>query len=93
MIYITDTLRISKVDDNCLQLEEFKEATSKKTGKSSKQWRWIGYYGNVKEACAGALRKQLFNLAGDTVKLSLEEVIRAIEEAESKIKNAKNQNL
>ena len=53
MIYITDTLRISKVDDNCLQLEEFKEATSKKTGKTSKQWRWIGYYGNVKEACAG----------------------------------------
>lgn len=86
MIYITDTLRISKLDDNCLQLEGYKPVTSKKHGTTTMQWKWLGYYGDLKSALGGALKKQLFDLPEE--ELTAEDLFARIEIAEQNVLNA-----
>lgn len=86
MIYITDTVRISKVDENCLQIETYVPVTSKKTRQTTMQWKWIGYYGDLRGALVGVLRKQLFNTADEQLKL--EEIIEKINTAEENILRA-----
>ena len=86
MIYITDTVRISKVDENCLQIETYVPVTSKKTRQTTMQWKWVGYYGDLRGALVGVLRKQLFNSADEQLKL--EEIIEKINTAEENILRA-----
>lgn len=86
MIYVTDTLRISKVDDKCLQLEILKEVESKETGEKRNEWKWCGYYGSLKDALIGALKKQLFNTTDEN--LNIQEVISRIDLAEANILKA-----
>lgn len=86
MIYITDTVRISKVDENCLQIETYVPVTSKKTRQTTMQWKWVGYYGDLRGALVGVLRKQLFNTADEQLKL--EEIIEKINTAEENILRA-----
>lgn len=83
MIYVTDTLRISKLDEYSLQLEAFVSVVSKKTGATSKQWKRCGYYGDLKSALISAFKKQLYNSADEEIKLS--EVIARIDTAEKNI--------
>lgn len=87
MIYITDTLRISKLDDNCLQLEEYKAVTSKKHGTTVKKWCRLGYYGDIRSALVGALKKQLFDTANE--ELQLKDLIERIDIAVKNIENIK----
>lgn len=86
MIYVTDTLRISKVDENCLQLENLVSVKSKKTGQTTIQWKRCGYYGDIKSALIASLKKQLFNTTDDEVQIK--DVIIKIEQAERNINNA-----
>lgn len=88
MIYINDKLRISKVDDNCLQIEALKETTSKSTKEISLKWMWQGYYGDLRSAMLGVLKKQLFDTAGEEIQLK--NIISRIESAEKNILGAKN---
>lgn len=86
MIYISETLRISKLDENCLQMEKFTTVKSKKTKTISEQWKRCGYYGDIKSAFVSALKKQLFDSAEEEIKIS--EVIARIDSAESNILKA-----
>lgn len=83
MIYITDDIRISKVDENCLQIEIRKPVISKNTKKTTMQWKWFGYYGSLKDALKGALKKQLFDLTED--ELQAEDLFERIEIAEHNV--------
>jgi len=83
MIYISDTLRVSKLDDICLQIEMYESVTSKKTHETTMQWKWAGYYGDLKSALYGALKKQLLKTVDE--ELSLNEVIDKITAAENNI--------
>lgn len=86
MIYITDTVRISKVDENCLQIETYVSVTSKKTRQTAMQWKWVGYYGDLRSALVGAFKKQLFDTADE--ELQLKDIIERIDAAVENIKNA-----
>ena len=86
MIYITDTLRISRVDDNCLQLEAYMPVTSKKTKQTNMQWWWCGYYGDVKSALLAALRREMFSEAG--IESSIQKLLDRIDTAEKHIVKA-----
>ncbi len=57
MIYINETMRISKLDDKNLQLEILKPTTNRKTGETSSEWQWAGYYTHLEGALLGAFRK------------------------------------
>lgn len=86
MIYITDTLRISKLDDNCLQLEGYKEVVSKKHGTTAQKWCRLGYYGDIRSALVGAFKKQLFDTADE--ELQLKDLVERIDAAVKNIQNA-----
>ena len=86
MIYITNTLRISKLDDNCLQLEGYKEVISKKHRTSIQKWCRIGYYGDIRSALVGAFKKQLFDTADE--ELQLKDLVERIDAAVNNIQNA-----
>ena len=86
MIYITDTVRISKVDENCLQIETYVPITSKKTRQTTMQWKWVGYYGDLRGALVGVLRKQLFNTADEEIRLN--DLIERIDTATASILKA-----
>lgn len=86
MIYINDKLRISKVDERCVQLEVLTPVQSRKTGETTEQWKWNGYYGDVKSALYGSFKKQLIEATED--ELAIKEVISRIEQAENNILNA-----
>ncbi|MBO5280309.1 MAG: hypothetical protein J6B55_03705 [Clostridia bacterium] len=76
MIYINDNLRIKKLDEKNLSLESFSEIKTKQTDPPKKAWRHCGYYGDLKSALQGALKKQLFDSVENeqTVKDLIEEI-------------------
>lgn len=85
MIYINDKLRIRKLDDRNLQLEEYRKP-SEKSGtikENTEKWRWCGYYGDLKSALLGALTKQLFDSAEN--ELTLKDIISRIDEARAEV--------
>lgn len=86
MIYINNKLRISKVDDNCLQIEVNKETVSKKTKEKTMKWQWAGYYGDLKSAFIGILKKKLFSLMEE--ELALKDIIDRIDKSEKNILQA-----
>lgn len=67
MIYITDRIRIKKFDEWNLQIEEYtpveEKVNHRKTGKTRYEWIGKGYYGDLKSALIGVLKKQLFETA------------------------------
>jgi len=83
MIYLSDDIRIRKLDEQCLELEVYRAAKSKKTGIVSVQWKGAGYYGDLKSAIRGALKKQLFDLPEE--ELRAEDLFARIELAETNI--------
>ena len=90
MIYINDKLRISKVDERCLQIEKYKTVEKKengrKTGEILNRWEWAGFYGDIKSALIGVLRKQLFDSTDE--ELTLKQLIEKIDAAENEILKA-----
>ena len=93
MIYINNNLRISKVDERCLQIERYKvvekKVNGKKTGELLNRWEWCGFYGDIKSALIGIFRKQLFDTADE--ELTLKHLIEKIDKAENNILQATNQ--
>ena len=85
MIYITETLRIAPLDGLNLQLEELCEIRNKKTGDTRKEWKWLGYYGDLRSALVGALKKQLFNAVDGDTKMDLQAVVLEIDNATERI--------
>lgn len=86
MIYINEKLRIAKLDEHNLQIEEYRKGVNPKTKEEVWSWKWFGYYGDLRTACLGALSKIMFDYADE--ELTLKEVLAKIEEAREQIENA-----
>lgn len=86
MIYINEKLRIAKLDERNLQLEEYRLCVDTKTKTESWKWKWCGYYGDLKSACLGALSKIMFDYADEET--TLKEVLSKIDGAREQIANA-----
>ncbi len=83
MIYISDNLRIKKLDEKNLGLESFCEVRSKRTDPPTKAWKHCGYYGDLKSALQGALKKQLLDSVENDQ--TIKDLIEEIRHAESNI--------
>ena len=83
MIYINEKLRISKFDENNLQIEEYRRGINPKTKQEVWNWKWCGYYGDLKTALLGVLKNRLF--ASVDEELDVQEVLAKIEEARQSI--------
>lgn len=86
MIYINEKLRIKKLDERCLQIEEYRAVVNAKTKEESFAWKWCGYYGDLRTACLGALSKIMVDYADE--ELTLKEVLAKIDEARNQIEKA-----
>ena len=89
MIYINEKLRISKFDENNLQIEEYRKGINPKTKEEVWKWKWCGYYGDLKTALLGVLKYKLFECVEE--ELDLQEVLSKIEEARQNIITAVEQ--
>lgn len=88
MIQINDKLRIRKLDDKNLIIEEYNDKIiNPKTKEESSGWQWRGYYGDLKSALLGILKKELFDSSEEN--LQLKDIITKIEAIENNIKNMK----
>lgn len=86
MIYINEKLRISKLDERNLELQEYRKGVNPKTKEEVWSWKWCGYYGDLRTACLGALSKIMFDYADE--EMTLKEVLAKIDEAREQIANA-----
>ena len=88
MLQINDKLRIRRTDDKNLVIEEYNDKiVNPKTKEITSGWKWCGYYGDLKTALNGVLKKELM----DSVKeeLQIKDIITRIEKVENDIKNMK----
>lgn len=86
MIQITDKIRITKCDKINLQLETL-EPVNKKDGTVAYEWKWNGYYGDLKSAIGGVLKHCLMELATEEIK-TLRELIERIDNIDKELKKA-----
>lgn len=88
MIYITDDIRISRVDDLNLQVEVLTKGVSKKTKEEIDVWSLAGYYASLKGAILGILKLKLLAIAEDD--LRFDQVIEKINYVEKELLYAVN---
>ena len=86
MIQINDKIRIKRLDDKNLQLETL-EPVNKKDGTVANEWKWNGYYGDLKSAIGGVLKHCLMELADEDIK-TLSELIERIDNIDKELKKA-----
>lgn len=86
MIQITDKIRITKCDKLNLQLETLEEV-NKKDGTVAYEWKWNGYYGDLKSAINGVLKHCLMELATEDIS-SLSHLIERIDNIDKELKKA-----
>ena len=86
MIQINDKIRIVKIDKLNLQLETLEEV-HKKDGTVANEWKWNGYYGDLKSAINGALKYCLMELATEDI-TTLSELIEHIDNIDKELKKA-----
>lgn len=86
MIQITDKIRITKCDKLNLQLETL-EPVNKKDGTVAYEWKWNGYYGDLKSAIGGVLKHCLMELATEDIK-TLSELVERIDTIDKELKKA-----
>ena len=86
MIQINDKIRITKCDKLNLQLEVL-EPVNKKDGTVAYEWKWNGYYGDLKSAIGGALKYCLMELATEDI-TTLSELIERIDNIDKELKKA-----
>ena len=86
MIYINEKLRIKKLDERNLQLEEYRLIINPKTKEEIFAWKWCGYYGDLKSACLGALSKIMFDYVEEEA--TLKEVLAKIDLAREQVVKA-----
>ena len=86
MIQITDKIRITKCDKLNLQLEVL-EPVNKKDGTVAYEWKWNGYYGDLKSAIGGVLIYCTMSLVDEDIN-DLKKLACRIEEIGEEVKKA-----
>ena len=86
MIQITNKIRITRLDKLNLQVEVL-EPVNKKDGTVANEWKWHGYYGDLKSAINGVLKHCLMELASEDIK-TLSELIERIDTIDKELKVA-----
>lgn len=86
MLQINDNIRIVRTDKHCLQIEEFRPVLDQKTKKLKQEWRWVGYYGNLKSALLGVIKHYGKELTEQDLK-GWRSVVDKLEEIETKMTN------
>lgn len=86
MIQIKDKIRITRLDKLNLQLEVL-EPVNKKDGTVANEWKWNGYYGDLKSAINGVLKHCLMELATEDI-TTLSELIERIDNIDKELKKA-----
>jgi hypothetical protein len=86
MIQINDKIRIVRFDKLNLQLEVL-EPVNKKDGTVAYEWKWNGYYGDLKSAIGGVLKHCLMELSTEDIK-TLSELIERIDNIDKELKKA-----
>ena len=86
MIQITDKIRITRLDKLNLQLEVL-EPVNKKDGSVVNEWKWNGYYGDLKSAIGGVLKYCLMELSTEDI-TTLSELIERIDNIDKELKKA-----
>jgi hypothetical protein len=87
MIKITDKIRISRLDEKNLQLEEYRKKVDPKTKNERYAWCRLGYYGDLKSAIGGVLKYCLMELATEDVS-TLSHLVERIDNIEKELKKA-----
>ena len=87
MIQINGKIRITRVDKLNLQLETLEEVTNPKTNEKRQEWKWKGYYGDLRSAIGGVLKHCLMSLADEEI-TTLSELIERIDEIDKELKGA-----
>lgn len=86
MIQITDKIRITRLDEKNLQLEEYRKVINKKSKEERFEWCWKGYYGDLKSAINGVLKYYLMELSTEDIK-TLSELVERIDNIDKELKN------
>ena len=86
MIQINDKIRITKCDKLNLQLEVL-EPVNKKDGTVAYEWKWNGYYGDLKSAIGGVLKYCTMSLVDEDIN-DLKKLACLIEEIGEEVKKA-----
>lgn len=86
MIQINDKIRITRLDKYSLQIETL-EPVNKKDGTVANEWKWNGYYGDLKSAIGGVLKHCLMELTTEDIK-TLSELIERIDNIDKELKKA-----
>jgi hypothetical protein len=86
MIQINEKIRITRLDKLNLQLEVL-EPVNKKDGKVANEWKWNGYYGDLKSAINGVLKHCLMELSTEEI-TTLSELIERIDTIDKELKKA-----
>ena len=84
MIQINDKIRITKCDKLNLQLEVL-EPVNKKDGTVAYEWKWNGYYGDLKSAIGGVLKYCTMSLVDEDIN-DLKKLACRIEEIGEELK-------
>lgn len=87
MIQITDKIRISRLDNLTLQIEELCEVKSQKTKEIRKEWKWKGYYGTLRSAISGVLKYYLTELCDEDI-ADLKHLAERIDEIDKQLQGA-----
>ena len=87
MIQINEKLRIRKVDNMNLELEEYRCIVDKKTKAERYDWMWVGYYGDLRSALGGAIKRCAMSLADEDLQ-GIKAVMERLDKIESDVKNA-----
>ena len=87
MIQINDKIRIIRLDEKNLQLEEYRKGVNPKTKAEVWSWKWCGYYGDLKSAINGVLKHCLMELATEEIS-TLSELIERIDNIDKELKKA-----
>ena len=82
MLRINEKLRILRLDNNNLVLEELRIVESEKKGKREK-WMHCGYYGSLKATLVSALEKTIFDSVEKEVEIK--DLINIIDNAKQEI--------
>ena len=87
MIQINEKIRITRLDEKNLQVEEYRKKVDPKTKTERYDWCRVGYYGDLKSAIGGVLKHCLMELETEDIK-TLSELIERIDNIDKELKKA-----
>ena len=87
MIQINENIRITRVDDRNLQVEEYRKIVDIKKKTERYDWCWIGYYGDLSSAFCGVLKHCSTKLVDEEIK-GCNEIIARLKEIEIELTRA-----